>query len=290
MSGLEQSLVYALVNGMVWGLIIALFSMGLTLIFGLMRIMNIAHGEFYMLGAVAGEFFLSLYGNFWLALILASIIVGAVGCTIERFVLRRFEGQLINPLIITIGLMLIFRQVGLEALGGGVRSIVPPIQAPFAFYGAQYSGYNLFVAAFSTLLLLGLWLFLTRTRYGLWIRASVDDREMANAMGIPIDSVYMMIFTLGTALAACAGMLAAPIVGISHLMGASILIYAFMVIIIGGVNSLKGTLVGALLLSTVERIAVVFVSPLEARIVMLFFVVVVILARPTGIFGPRGRT
>ena len=236
MTGIEQSLVYAIVNGIIWGLVVALVSIGLTLIFGLMRIMNIAHGEFYMLGAVAGEFFLTLQGNFWLALVLASVVIAAVGCLVERFVLRPFEGELINPLIITIGLMITFRQYALVALGGGVRSIVPPIQASLEFFGSQYSGYRLFVAGFSMLILFCLWVFLTRTKYGLWIRASVDDREMASAMGIPINTVYMMIFTLGSGLAASAGMLAAPMVGISHLMGTSVLIYAFMAIIIGGVS------------------------------------------------------
>jgi branched-chain amino acid transport system permease protein len=282
--GMIERIILGALNGIVWGLIISLIALGLSLVFGLIEIVNIAHGELYMLGAVSGYFTYILTNNFWLAIVVAALIIGALGVLVERVVLRPIEGSPINTIICTIGLMFIFQHLGLWIFGGAPIRIEAPITAIINTPIFSYSAYRLVVALISSLTLLGLWLFLHKTKTGLWIRAARQDRDMANSMGIPVDRMFTLTFGLGAALAALGGILAAPITAISYLMGVDIIIFAFVVVIIGGLGSLKGTVVAAILLSVAEGISSVFVNPVEARIISLIVMIVILLFKPQGMF------
>lgn len=280
-------LILGAVNGLVWGLILALIALGLTLIFGLLEIINVSHGELYMLGAVLGWYILQFTGNFWVSLLLAPSVVGLLGLAIERGILRPIEGKPIMTIIATFGLSLIFQQAVLSVFGGAPQRIPAPLSWEVSILGFGYSGYRFFVALCSIVAISSLWGFLHRSRYGMWMRAVRQDREMALALGIPISQVYMLTFGLGAALAALGGILAAPIVALEFRMGLDILPAVFIVVIIGGLGSLQGSLLAALLIGELEGIASVFVTPTTARIFSLVFMSAVLLFRPEGLLGRR---
>ena len=280
-------LILGAINGLVWGLILALIALGLTLIFGFLEIINISHGELYMLGAVLGWYILQLTGNFWISLLLAPLVVGVLGLAIERGVLRPIEGKPIITIIATFGLSLIFQQAVLSVFGGAPQRIPAPLDWKVSILGFGYSGYRFFVALCSIVAISSLWGFLHRFKYGMWMRAVRQDREMALALGIPISQVYMLTFGLGAALAALGGILAAPIVALEFRMGLDILPAVFIVVIIGGLGSLQGSLLAALLIGELEGIASVFVTPTTARIFSLVFMSAVLLFRPEGLLGRR---
>lgn len=181
----EAQLIRFSLNGFVWGLIVALIALGLSLVFGLIEIINIAHGELFMLGAVLVWYVIQATGNFWLALATVPIGVGLLGMVIERGFLRPIEHKPIITILATFGLSLIFQQSVLATFGGAPRRIEEPIRGLIPLLGTFFPVYRLFVAACSLLALAGLWLFLYRTRYGMWMRAARQDREMALALGIP---------------------------------------------------------------------------------------------------------
>src|SRR5262245_13678967 len=274
-------------NGLVWGLILALIALGLTLVFGLLEIINVSHGEMYMLGAVLGWYVLQATGNFWTSLLIAPILVGLLGLATERVVLRRIEAKPILTIIATFGLSLIFQQSVLGLLGGAPQLIAAPFVWEISIFGFGYSGYRFFVALCSAVAIGALWGFLHHFKYGMWMRAVQQDREMALAVGIPISRVYMLTFGLGAALAALGGILAAPIVALEFRMGLDILPAVFIVVIIGGLGSIQGSLLAALIIGELEGIASVFVTPTTARIFSLLFMSVVLLYRPEGLMGRR---
>jgi len=274
-------------NGFVWGLILALIALGLTLVFGLLDIINIAHGELFMLGAVLGWYIIQYTGSFWLALVGAPVLAGALGLLIERGVLRPLENQPIITIIATFGLSMIFQQAALWGFGGAAQRLFSPIEGEFAILGFRYPVYRLFVGLSSAVAIVLLWMFLHRVKYGMWMRAVKQDREMALALGIPIHQVYMLTFGLGSALAALGGVLAAPITAVEFRMGVDILPAAFMVVIIGGLGSLGGSLVAAILIGELEGLASVFVTPTTARIFSLVFMSAVLLLRPEGLLARR---
>ena len=281
---LESDLAIALLNGLTWGITVALIALGLTLIFGLLEIVNLAHGSLYMLGAVTGWFVIDTTGSFFLALLVAPIVVGVIGVVVERFVLRPIEEDIGITLIATFGFLLIFQQLALMTFGPGVRSVEAPITARITFAGLTYSAYRIVIAIVAIGLMVGLYLFLNRTRTGMWMRGVRQDREMARALGVPISRVYMLTFGLGAAFAALAGVLLAPIVSVSHLMGLDVLAIAFIVVIVGGLGSLQGVLVAALIYAMLENIGALFVAPIEARILTLTVMIAFVLVRPDGIF------
>ena len=274
-----------MMNGLVWGLIIALIALGLVLIFGLIKILNISHGELYMLGAIFGWYLIQYTQNFWLALILSPFLVSAIGLFIERGILRPTEDKPIKTLIVTLGISLILQYTVYWFYGGSPQRIVEPFQYYLTFFGSGYSGYRIFVALLSMVVIALLGLFLQKTRIGLWIRAVKQDQEMAVAVGIPTKKVIMITFGLGSFLAALGGILAAPILSVDFLMGLEILPTAFMVVIIGGPGNLIGALGASILIAELEGVSSVFVSPTISRVLSLILMSIVLLKRPEGIFS-----
>jgi branched-chain amino acid transport system permease protein len=281
---LGSDLAVAILNGVTWGLIVALIALGLNQIYGLLEIVNMAHGSLYMLGAVIGWFMIDATGSFGAALLVAPLAVGVIGMTVERTILRPIEDDLTITLIATFGLLLIFDHLALMTFGPGTRSVSAPIGGTVSFAGISYSKYRLVVGVVSIVLMVCLYLFLFRTRYGTWMRGVRQDRETASALGIPTSKVFVFTFGLGSFLAALAGVLLAPIVSVGHLMGLDILAVAFMVVIVGGLGSLRGVLVASLIYALVENVSSLFMTPIEARILTFALMIAFVLVRPDGIF------
>jgi len=192
-------------------------------------------------------------------------------------------------IIATFGLAMVLQQSALWGFGGAAQRVFPPIQRELSVFGFGYPGYRLFVALCSIAAIFMLWQFLHRTTYGTWMRAVRQDREMALALGIPVHRIYMLTFGLGSALAALGGILTAPITAVEFRMGVDILPAVFMVVIIGGLGSLEGALLAAILIGELEGLASVFVTPTTARIFSLIFMSVVLLLRPEGLLAGAKR-
>ncbi len=282
---LEGRLLLAILEGLVSGLVLALIALGLSLVFGVMRIVNVAHGEFFMLGAVIAWYVSSVSGSFVLALVAAPLVVGGVAFLIDRFVLRPINYTPEATIVATIGLLYIIQQLVLSIYGPYARPVVPPFYFRVDFPWFGYSGYKLVVAGLAAVLLAATWLIMTRTTLGLYMRATQQDRETAQAFGVPVTRIYAAAFSLGAVLAAVAGALVVPVQQAHYLMGLDALLLSFMVVVIGGLGSLRGTLAAAFLIGITDGVVSVFVSPTLARIIASMLVVLVLVTRPGGLFG-----
>lgn len=279
------TILFLFINGFIWGLIIALIALGLTLIFGVMGIVNMAHGDFYMAGAVLSFYVVTTLGNFWLSLILVPATVILISAPMERFILRPYEGYHSSSMIATVGISFIIQQIALGTYGGIPKKISNPWPVSLSFLGVDYPGYRLLVAFISILILLSLWLFLYRTSFGILVRASMQDREMASAMGINVNRILVTTFVIGSILAAIGGVLAAPIYQVFYLMGHDVILLSFIVVIIGGLGSLKGTFISSLIICSIEGIMASFLSPVQARAAIFIIMIGVLMRRPRGLFA-----
>ncbi|MCO5071988.1 MAG: branched-chain amino acid ABC transporter permease [Rhizobiaceae bacterium] len=287
-------LLLACLEGLVTAAVLSLTALGLSLVFGVMRIVNVAHGEFFMLGAVLAWWAASLAGGdpvigFLLALVISPLIVGAIALLSERLVLRRLHYNPEATIVATIGLLYILQQAALSLYGPEARPVPAPFNVRIVLPWFGYSGYKLFVIAASASLLVATWLVLTRTRIGLVMRATQYDRETAQAFGIPVDRVYGGVFALGAMLAAVAAVLIVPIQQAHYLMGRDPLLLSFIVVIIGGLGSLRGTLIAALLIGLSDGVISMFFSPTLAKMIATLAVALVLVFRPQGLFGTAQR-
>ncbi len=280
----------ALLEGTVSAFVLALTALGLSLVFGVMRVVNVAHGEFFMLGAVLAWWCASLVGGppllgFAVALIVAPLIVGGLALAADWLILRRIDYHPESTIVATIGLLYIIQQLVLTLYGPEARPVVPPIYFRIVFPWFGYSGYKLIVAGVSGLLIAGVWVAMAKTRLGLYMRATQLDREMAQAFGVPVRRVYATVFAVGAMLAAIAGVLVVPIQQAHYLMGLDPLLLSFIVVIIGGLGSLRGTLVAAFVVGLSDGVISVFFSPTLAKIVATLLVALVLVYKPSGLFG-----
>jgi len=287
-------LLLALLEGTVAAFVLALTALGLSLVFGVMRVVNVAHGEFFMLGAVLAWAFSSLVTDmpalgFLLALVGSPLVVGGIALVADRLVLRRLNYSPEATIVATIGLLYIIQQLVLTLYGPYARPVLPPIQFRIQFPWFGYSGYKLVVVTAASAMLLATWFTLMRTRIGLVMRATRFDRETAQTFGIPVNRVYSMIFALAAMLAAVAGVLIVPIQQAHYLMGLDPLLLSFIVVIIGGLGSLRGTLVAAFVIGLSDGVISVFFSPTLAKIIATLFVALVLVVRPGGLFGEKSR-
>jgi branched-chain amino acid transport system permease protein len=291
---LGPHLLLALLEGTVAAFVLAVTALGLSLVFGVMRIVNVAHGEFFMLGAVLAWWITSLvpeapFWGFLLALAMAPLGVGAIAVLADRFVLRRLNYQPEATIVATIGLLYILQQAVLSIYGPEARPVVAPINFRIVFPWFGYSGYKLVVVGAATLLLIAAWYGVTRTKFGLIMRATQFDGETAQAFGIPVARVYAAVFALGAMLAAAAGVLVVPLQQAHYLMGLDPLLLSFIVVIIGGLDSLKGTILAAFIVGLSDGIISVFFSPTLAKIIATLAVSLVLVFRPQGLFGSKAR-
>jgi branched-chain amino acid transport system permease protein len=277
-------------DGIVYGWLYALIAFGLSLIFGLLNVVNVAHGTLYMLGAVFGWYFAATLtgGNFWVALVMAPVVVCVISMVIEVVVLRPIEEDPDMTILSTFGILLIVENIILIWIGGQGVTFDSPFQGAIPVFGFRYSLYRLFVMGVSIAAALGLWWFLQKTKYGLWIRAVRMNTDLSVADGIPVKSVNTVAFGLGGLLAGLSGVLAGPFIAIFPTMGLNVLIIAFIVVIVGGLGDLFGAVVAGLILGVVESITSIFIEPTYARVLALLFVTSFLFFRPNGLFG-RGR-
>ena len=275
-------------NGLVTGSFYALLSLGLAVIFGMLRVVNFAHGAFYMLGAFGAYILLQEVGiGFWLALIVAPVTVGLFGMALERLLIQRLYR--LDPLynfLVTFGLTLIVQDAA--RLRYGVQG--QPYGTPDPLKGATnlgvfvYPTYRLFTIVFALVICGLVWYVLTRTRIGMIVRAATEKPDLTRALGINVDRWVTPVFGFGVALAALAGVLAAPMRNVSPLMGADIIIVVFAVVVIGGLGSIFGAVLAGFLIGVVTTLGAVFYPSLANTLVFILMAVVV-LWRPAGLFG-----
>lgn len=282
-------LIFQCLNGVVWGLIFAMIILGLSLTFGLMNLMNVAHGSFYMLGAMLTATFASGHGmNFALSVLLSVAIVSVLGIVVNRLVLDRLVGS--EPLIgllSTAGLLLLIDSFALAFFGSAAISVEDPISESIEIFGAFYPVYRLVVAGIAIAAIAGLFCFLRFTRQGLWMRAVPDSRELSLIAGVSPRRVSQTTVILGSFLAALAGALITPISSAHFQMGLSILGTGFIVVVVGGAKNLMGTVVVAIGLGIIRGIAATFVAPTEAEVISLVALLPLLVIWPNGIFGER---
>jgi branched-subunit amino acid ABC-type transport system permease component len=274
------------VNGIVTGMILALIASGLTLIFGIMDVVNFAHGELFMLGAYIGVVVMASTGNFWLALVAATLIVALLGAVLQITTLRPLVGRdPLNTILATFGISLVLQNYALWQFGPIARKIPEPFTGQFTLFYLQYPYYRLFIALLSAAIIGGFALFLKYGTFGIWIRATTQDRTMAQAMGIPVPWVLTAVFAIGSGMAAASGVLFGPLVGVDHSMGLDWVLKAFIVVVVGGMGNLTGSIVASIFISLLEAYASIWVSPAQAVIVSFVVLILTLLFRPTGLFA-----
>ncbi|MFD1703093.1 branched-chain amino acid ABC transporter permease [Methylopila henanensis] len=278
-----------LLNGLAWGLIIALIALGLSIIFGLLDFINVAHGDLFMIGAVLAWTTVDVTGNFWIAFVLVPLIGFAAGCLIERGIMRPVENSPALSIVASFGLSLILQEGVRATFGTTPKRLMDPLGVTIEIFGFQYEAYRLLAALIAALAIAGFFLFLKRTKLGTWMRAVRQDREMAIAMGVPADRIFMFTFGIGAALAMLGGVVAAPITSVEFRLGLDVLPLCFIAVIIGGLGNLPGTAAAAVLLAVMEGLITSVAEPTTARIVSLVAMSVVLLVRPNGIFAPARR-
>ena len=277
-------------TGLVLGMIFVLLAIGLSLIFGLMTVVNFSHGAFYMLGAYFGFFLLGLTKNFWVSLVIAPILVGIFGFVVERVLIRPLYGRSPDdPLLLTFGLSLVLVELARMIWGKFGLTFDPPLMLRGAVNlgFTMFPLYRLFVIAVTALVLLGLWLFLVKTPIGLVIRAGSRDPLMVRALGFDLGRIWLLVFGIGAALAGLAGVLAGPMRGVYAEMGVTMIIESFVVVVVGGMGSLPGAVVAGLLIGQVVSLTTFFVPKL-AEIMVFIFMALILLIRPSGLFGEEG--
>jgi branched-chain amino acid transport system permease protein len=278
------------VNGIVTGMILALVASGLTLIFGIMDIVNFAHGELFMLGAYVGVLVVTATGSFWLALMIATLAIALLGAALQVVTLRPLLGRdPLTTILATFGISLVLQNYALWQFGPVARKIQEPFSGHFALFYLQYPWYRLVIAALSAAIIGALYLFLKFGRYGVWIRATTQDRVMAQAMGIPVPWVHTAVFAIGAGMAAASGVLFGPLVGVNHAMGLDWVLKAFIVVVVGGMGNLGGSIAASIFISLLEAYASIWVSPSQAIIVSSIVLILTLLFRPTGLFVPTPK-
>ena len=285
-----QLLAVQLVTGIALGAVYAVLALGLSLIFGMLTVVNFAHGAFFMVGAFLGVYFLQLTGNFWFSLLLVPLATGLLGGLAERFLVRPLYGRGIDyPLLLTFGLSYVL--VDAMRFAFGIEGL--PTSTPAELRGATNLGfghfptYRLFLIGAAALVIGALWLFIEKTRYGLIIRAGARDPEIVRVLGIDVARVWLLVFCVGTAIAGLAGALAAPTRAVNPEMGIPVLAESFVVTVVGGMGSLPGAVVAGLLVGVVFSFTSLFL-PEFAELSIFVLMAVVLLVRPQGLFGKAG--
>jgi branched-chain amino acid transport system permease protein/urea transport system permease protein len=272
-------------NGLTLAAVLSLVAIGLAVIFGLMRVINMAHGEMFILGSYTVVAAWEATGNVWFGIALAPFVVGAIGWAIERTMIRRLSGRLLDTLVATWGLSIVIREGLKVVFGAGSRNLPFPFTGDLTVLGTRYPLYRLFLIALAVVVMATvLWVFL-RTDFGWKVSAVTQDREMAMAMGIDAGRIDAAVFALGAGLAGLAGAVMTPLITLNPEVGLFFLARSFLVVIVGGVGSLLGTAAGAGLIGMGQAALAASFRPVIAQIVLLVLAIVIIRLRPTGLFG-----
>jgi branched-chain amino acid transport system permease protein len=277
-----------LLNGLQYGLLLFLVASGLTLIFGIMGIINLAHGSFYMLGAYLAWSLAGLTGNLATAILAAVPLTVLFGMALEWLLIRRlYERDHLFQVLLTYGLILVFEELRSIVWGDDVHGVPVPelLNASIRLTeNLSYPVYRLFISGVCLLLALGLYLLIQRTRIGMMIRAGASNRDMAQSLGINIKFIYTLVFALGVALAAFAGMINAPLSSVFPNIGGQVLIICFVVVVIGGIGSVKGAMAASLMIGLADTFGQVLLPEVAGMIVYVLMAAVLVW-RPAGLFG-----
>ena len=278
-----------LLHGLVFGAALGLLALGLTVVFGLLGVMNFAHGELFMMGAYAGIVVIGLTQSFWVAVVAAPLMVGVLAAVTEVVTIRPiYRREPLYGLILTFGLALVFREGIRQIFGGDMRRILAPIPGSTPLLGMTYPNYRLFLLAISSAILLAIWLFFTKTRAGILVRAAVQDAEMLDGLGVNVSRLFTWTFAGAAALAALAGLLLAPVYTVYPQMGVEMILLAFIVVILGGMGSMGGSVVAAFIIGIAQSIFTLWMNPQRVAIAIFGIMIVVLVARPRGLFGREG--
>jgi len=276
-------------NGLVLGMIYVLLAMGLSIVWGMMDIINFAHGLFFALGAYLAYTVATLTGSFWLCLLIVPPATGLIGILLERVLLRRLYGEdILYQILMTFGIALAGREAIILIYNPIGKSFSPPeaLIGVFSVAGTFFPIYRVFVVVLAGLLTVGMWLFIEKTRYGSIIRAGTENSDMVSCLGINISRVFTLIFGLAMSIAGLSGVLAAPMRAIEPIMGDLILGICFAVVVIGGMGSFVGAILGGLIVGLSQSL-VTLIMP-SASIVIIFLVMAaILLLRPRGLLGIR---
>jgi branched-chain amino acid transport system permease protein len=280
-----------LLNAVQYGLILYLVASGLTLLLGIMGVINLAHGVFYMVGAYIAYFVVQQFASFWLALP-AGLMTGLVlGAALEKLLLQRLEGaDHLSQVLLSFGLILILNEAQRVLFGSDAHAVNVPKLLDFSIPLSDtlaYPAYRLFVCAVGVVFVIAISFVMARTRIGMMLRAGAENREMARALGIDVKAIYLGVTAAGIACATLAGVIAAPLSSVYPGMGDNVLILSFVVVVLGGMGSLNGALVGALLLGLVDSFGKQFIPDYAAFLVYAAMLTVLIV-RPQGLFGGKG--
>lgn len=277
-----ENLGLALVDGLVNGSVMAFIALGLAIVFGIMNVVNLTHGELYMLGAMISWLLVHASLPYVSALIVAPLLVGGLAVAINMLVLQRFGHEPGQTVLATFGLLLILQQVGLAILGPAPRSIPPPFNPIVEFSGFSYSGFKLLAGALSIVACILVWIFVERSRLGPLLRAVQENRLMAESLGINTGRVFMVGFALAGILVGLAGALTSPFRQIHFLMGFDALAISFVVVVLGGVGRIGGVIAAGLALGLLESLTALFFAPTMARVLTLTLALIYIVARRLG--------
>ena len=281
-------IVEQLLNGVQFGVMLFLMSAGLTLVFGIMNLINLAHGSLYMAGAYIAASLISATGSFLLSVLIAVAVTSALGMVMEIAILRPFYARThLDQVLVTFGLILVLNEI--TRLIWGPVPVPMPLPAYLAgsvelFEGVRYPIFRLAILLVGAVVAVGLYLVVAHTRAGMWVRAGAANRPMASALGVDVQFVFLMVFAVGAALAGLAGIMAGPIFAVQVGMGEQILILAFVVTVIGGIGSIRGAFLAALLIGIVDTFGRVLLPPALGSMVIFILMAVILAWRPNGLF------
>jgi len=280
-----------LLNGLVLGCMYAAVASGLTLIWGTMKMLNFAHGEFYMLGGYALYFAISSFGvPPMISLILAVAVVFLVGALIERGIIDPLldrPGWELSPIVVTVGLSIFFQNMALKIWGERFKNLPYFMDGTVEVWGVRMAYQRLFILGVTAAVMLGFWLYIKKAKFGLGLRATAQDRDAATIIGINVKRVYTITFGLSCAMAALAAALLAPIFSINPWMGNGALTKGFITVVLGGLGSFEGAILGGMILGTVESISVIVFSSEWKDVVAFAVFILVLTIRPAGLFGTK---
>jgi len=280
------------INGLSIGVAVVLMALGLTIIFGLLDVINMAHGEFYAIGAYAALALIAVGMPFWWALVPTPLLMAVVGYATERVLIQRVfhsKDRHTLTLLLTFGIAIILEDLLKIVFGANPLRIEQPITGATEMFGLFFPNYRLFLMAVGALVIGAVWIVVFRTRLGAMVRAAAFDRHMAASLGVPVSVVYAGTFAFGVALAGLSGVLLAPIYSVFPTMGRDFVLIAFSVVIIGGMGSIKGAVIAGLLLTQVQSISSLFISPVWSDPLLFSIMVAVLMWRPHGLFGRLGH-
>lgn len=281
-----------MMNGASIGVAIVLMALGLTIIFGLLDVINMAHGEFYAVGAYLGFALVASGVSFWLALVLVPLIMAPLGYVTERWLIQKVfhhRDRHILTLLLTFGLAIVIEDGLKLVFGPNPVRLEQPIAGASEVVGMHFPNYRLFMMGVGTTIIAAVWVVVYRTNLGAMVRAAAFDRNMAASLGVRVTRVYAGTFAFGVALAGISGVLLAPVYSVFPTMGRDFILIAFSVIIVGGMGSIKGAVLAGLVLTQIEAISSLYISPVWSEPLLFSIMVAVLMIRPQGLFGRIGH-